>query len=86
MTGTPLRVTIAHTPYRVYDATERDGRTIVANPPAPWATLRLFVVKMGWSERYYFQSEADRATDQRTLERQFMHRKKDAPVVKTTSR
>lgn len=87
MTDTPLRVTLFHERYRIYDATEHKGRTIVANPPVPWATLRIFVERSGFfTERYYFQSEADRATDQRTLERQLANREREAPVEKGTTR
>ena len=28
--------------YRVYDAVMRDGKMVVANPPASWATFRVF--------------------------------------------
>lgn len=81
-----VAVTIGATEYRVYDATEHEGRTLVANPPVPWATFRIFVAYMGWKDRYYFRSEADRVLDQHTLERQFAEREREAPVVKATSR
>lgn len=56
--------------YRVLDATMRAGQMIVANPPAPWATFRVFRPQDGFRRLYYFKPGEPRAPDGAELERQ----------------
>lgn len=41
-TSSPVNVTVAGVRYRVFDATMHRGEMPVANPPAAWATFRVF--------------------------------------------
>lgn len=56
--------------YRVFDGTMKDGKTVVANPPAPWAKFRIFRPAEGSRRLYYFQPGEPRAPDGAELERQ----------------
>lgn len=56
--------------YRVFDAAMSDGKTVVANPPAPWAKFRIFRPAEGHRRLYYFQPGETRAPDGAELERQ----------------
>lgn len=66
----PTRVEIDGVTYRVFDATMRDGKLIVANPPAAWATSRVFRPAKGHRRLFRLKDAADRATDEATLRRQ----------------
>jgi hypothetical protein len=56
--------------YRVFDATMRGGKLIVANPPVSWATSRVFRPRKGHRRLYRLVTPADRLTDEATLRRQ----------------
>jgi hypothetical protein len=43
----PVRLELDGITYRVFDATMRGGKLIVANPPVPWATSRVFRPRKG---------------------------------------
>lgn len=58
------------TVFRVLDATMRGGKLMVADPPVPWATSRVFRPREGHRRLYRIQDAADRATDEATLRRQ----------------
>jgi hypothetical protein len=56
--------------YRVLDARMAKGVWAFANPPAPWATCRIFRPKEGMRRLYYFKPGEPRAPDGAELERQ----------------
>jgi hypothetical protein len=67
----PVYVTDAHgVRYRVLDARMTKGAWAFANPPAPWATCRIFRPKEGMRRLYYFKPGETRAPDGAELERQ----------------
>jgi hypothetical protein len=57
--------------YRVLDTRMREGKVYWADPPAAWATARVFRPKTGWKRLYRFTSGASRATDDESLAAQF---------------
>lgn len=56
--------------YRVLDARMSKGAFVVANPPAAWATCRVFRPKEGMRRLYYFKPGETRSPDRVGLERQ----------------
>jgi hypothetical protein len=66
----PLRLEAEGTVYRVFDTTMRAGQLIAANPPAAWATSRVFRPKLGHRRLYRLRAPEDRQTDEATLRRQ----------------
>jgi hypothetical protein len=66
----PVRLDLDGVSYRVFDATMRGGKLIVANPPASWATSRVFRPRKGHRRLYRLATPADRQTDEATLRRQ----------------
>jgi hypothetical protein len=56
--------------YRVLDSTMRAGKLIVADPPAPWATSRVFRPATGYRRLFRIEAPADREIDSTTLARQ----------------
>jgi hypothetical protein len=66
----PIRLELDGIIYRVFDATMRGGKLIVADPPAPWATSRVFRPAKGHRRLYRLSTPEDRLTDEVTLRRQ----------------
>ena len=66
----PLRIVVDGESYRVFDATMREGKLIVADPPAAWATARVFRPVVGYRRLYPLKAPADRSIDEATLRRQ----------------
>jgi hypothetical protein len=66
----PVRLELDGITYRVFDATMRGGKLIVANPPVPWATSRVFRPRKGHRRLYRLSTPEDRQTDGATLRRQ----------------
>jgi hypothetical protein len=56
--------------YRVLDAAMSNGRTVIANPPVSWATIRLFRPKEGHRRIYTFAPGEARSPTDEALERQ----------------
>jgi hypothetical protein len=56
--------------YRVLDAAMRAGKLIVANPPVPWATSRVFRPREGPRRLYTFAKGESRAPEPVALEQQ----------------
>jgi hypothetical protein len=56
--------------YRVFDTAMRDGKIIAADPPAAWATARVFRPRRGHRRLYRLKTPEDRRTDEATLHRQ----------------
>jgi hypothetical protein len=56
--------------YRVLDARMSKGAMIVANPPAPWATFRVFRPEQGQRRLHYFHPGESRAPDPALLAQQ----------------
>lgn len=56
--------------YRVFDATMRQGKMAIANPPAAWAKFRVFRPAEGMRRLYYFQPGESRAPEPALLEQQ----------------
>lgn len=56
--------------YRVLDAIMRAGRMVHANPPAAWATFRVFRPAEGQRRLYYFRPGESRAPEPVLLEQQ----------------
>lgn len=57
--------------YRVHDCTPVDGRTVVADPPSPQATMRLFQSTQGLRRLYRFTDTETREPTDMALHRQF---------------
>ena len=70
MSHPEIRLEVDGVTYRVFDAIMRAGKLIVANPPAAWATSRVFRPAKGHRRLYRIRDTADRATDEATLRRQ----------------
>jgi hypothetical protein len=67
----PLRITLDGIEYRVLDTVFRNGKHRAWDPPATWATARVFRPREGWRRLYHFASGEDRtAIDEATLRRQ----------------
>lgn len=49
--------------YRVLDARMHDGAMVVANPPAAWATFRVFRPEQGQRRLYRFRTGEGRAPE-----------------------
>lgn len=56
--------------YRVLDGTMREGSMVAANPPAMWATFRVFRPEQGQRRLYYFRAGESRAPETVLLEQQ----------------
>jgi hypothetical protein len=56
--------------YRVLDARMHQGKMAVANPPAAWATFRVFRPEEGQRRLYYFKPGESRAPEPVLLEQQ----------------
>lgn len=56
--------------YRVLDARMHQGKMAVANPPAAWATFRVFRPEQGQRRLYYFKAGESRAPEPVLLEQQ----------------
>jgi hypothetical protein len=67
---TALRIEVDGVVYRVLDGITRRGKLIVADPPAPWATSRIFRPRTGYKRLYLLVDAADRQIDEATLRRQ----------------
>lgn len=66
----PVYVTASGVKYRVLDATMHQGKMAVANPPAAWATFRVFRPEEGQRRLYYFKPGESRAPEPVLLEEQ----------------
>lgn len=66
----PVYVTVEGVRYRVLDATMHQGKMAVANPPAVWATFRVFRPEEGHRRLYYFRGGESRAPEPVLLEQQ----------------
>jgi hypothetical protein len=83
----PVYLTVAGVRYRVLDASMHHGGMKVANPPAYWATFRVFRPKEGQRRLYYFKPGESRAPEQALLEQQLQraeylpsHKLEDQPL------
>lgn len=56
--------------YRVFDARMHQGKMAVANPPAQWATFRVFRPAAGQRRLYYFKPGDSRTPEPALLEQQ----------------
>jgi len=56
--------------YRVLDIRMRAGKTHYADPPASWATGRIFRPAEGWKRHYTFAEGEDRTPTEEALHRQ----------------
>ena len=56
--------------YRVLDCTMRNGALVFANPPAPWATSRVFRPATGYRRLYRFVKGESRDPTPDALARQ----------------
>ena len=74
-------VTVAGVEYRVLDGVIRGGEMIVANPPAVWATFRIFRPEAGQRRLTYFTPGESRAPEPALLE----HQLKRAEYLPTAS-
>jgi hypothetical protein len=73
--------------YRVLDARMAKGEWTFANPPASWATCRIFRPKEGMRRLYYFKPGESRAPEPALLEAQLQraeylpsHKPDDQPL------
>lgn len=74
--------------YRVLDIRLQDCKTRYADPPAAWATGRIFRPKDGWKRHYTFKPGEDRTPSEETLRRQlasagYLAREKFDPSSRT---
>jgi hypothetical protein len=56
--------------YRVLDARMHQGQMVVANPPAAWATFRIFRPEQGQRRLYYLKPGESRAPEPALLAQQ----------------
>jgi hypothetical protein len=63
----PVYITVDGVRYRVLDGIMRDGSMTVANPPAMWATFRIFRPEEGQRRLYYLKPGESRAPEQALL-------------------
>jgi hypothetical protein len=56
--------------YRVLDGIMREGTMVAANPPAAWATFRVFRPEQGQRRLYYLKPGESRAPEPALLELQ----------------
>jgi hypothetical protein len=66
----PVYFSAAGIRYRVLDGIMRGGAMVVANPPAMWATFRVFRPERGQRRLYYFKPGESRAPEPALLELQ----------------
>lgn len=71
MTSLPVYFTAAGgVRYRVLDARMHNGAMVFANPPAAWATFRVFRPEEGQRRLYYLKPGESRAPEPALLEQQ----------------